>query len=407
MITYNIELNHKENREGNSLLILRLTKDRIHKRISLGRHIKKYHFNPKAKYGLWVRTTCLQHKEINELIKSLISQYQAMEGYFINLGKQPSLTQVLTEKGATTRVSFPEFARKEVERHNNHEQNRTGVKKGHLISKVISYYGSEDIQFEDITVTFLKGYENYWTLKGNQINTIQTDFKGLRAIIRSAVMEGIISSEANPFNKYKIKSAKTYRDKLTEEEIKKLEIAELIADSREWHARNMFILSFYCAGIRFGDLLQIKWKNIQGDHLHYVMDKTGDPHTVFLTPEAKAILTLYRKPFSKSDMFIFPYLKNNRDYSNYEYLTQQISSANTIVNKNLKAVVKLVGINKKVSFHVSRHSFAYMALRRTGDLYGVSKSLNHKRINTTEIYLKDKDPDAADSLMKRIFVEAK
>jgi hypothetical protein len=126
MITYNVELNHKENREGNHLLILRLTKERMHQRISLGRHIKKYHFNPKAKYGLWVRTSCLQHKEINEMIKSLINHYQSNEVYFINRGKMPSLTQVLTEKCTTTRVSFPEFARKEVERHNNHEQNRTG-----------------------------------------------------------------------------------------------------------------------------------------------------------------------------------------------------------------------------------------------------------------------------------------
>lgn len=403
MITYNVELNHKENKEGNHLLILRLTKDRKHKRVALGRYIKMYHFNPEAKYGLWVRSSCLQHKEINEMIKSLINQYQAKETEFIKRGKLPTLFQVLTEKNPSARVSFPEFAKKEVERHNNHGQNRTGVKKGHLISKVVSYYGSEDVMFEDITVSFLKGYENYWTLKGNQINTIQTDFKGLRAIIRSAVMEGIISSEENPFNKYRIKSAKTYRDKLTEEEIKKLEKIELTTDSREWHARNMFVLSFYCAGIRFGDLLQLKWKNIQGDHLNYVMDKTGDPHTVLLTPEAIAILAYYRRSYSRDEVFIFPFLKNDRDYSNYEYLTQQISSANTIVNKGLKSVTEKAGINKKVSFHISRHSFAYMALRRTGDLYGVSKSLNHKRINTTEIYLKDKDPDAADSLMRKIF----
>ena len=337
------------------------------------------------------------------MIKSLINQYQTKEVEFINRGKQPTTIQVLTEKSPSAKVSFPEFTKREVERHNNHGQNRTGVKKGHLISKVVAYYGSEDVQFDDITVTFLKGYENYWTLKGNQINTIQTDFKGLRAIIRSAVMEGIITSEENPFNKYKIKSAKTFRDKLTEEEIKKLEVIELETDSREWHARNMFVLSYYCAGIRFGDLLQLKWDNIQGDHLNYVMDKTGDPHAVLLAPGAKAILAFYRRPYSKASMFIFPFLKNDIDYSNYEYLTQQISSANTIVNKQLKNVTKMVGIRKKVSFHISRHSFAYMAIRKTGDLYGVSKSLNHKKLNTTEIYLKETDPDAADSLMKRIF----
>jgi integrase len=216
-------------------------------------------------------------------------------------------------------------------------------------------------------------------------------------------MEGIISSDENPFNKFKIKSAKTFRDKLTEEEINKLTTLALEPESREWHARNMFILSFYCAGIRFGDLLQLKWKNIQGDHLKYVMDKTSDPHTVLLTEEAKALLNLYRKPYSTSEMYIFPFLKNNVDYKDYDYLVSSISSANTIINKHLKLVTIKAGINKKVSFHISRHSFAYVALRKTGDLYGVSKSLNHKRINTTEIYLKDKDPDAADSLIKKVF----
>jgi len=406
MATYNVELNHKPRKDGLHLLLLRITQVRKHKRISLGRYVSKTQFNTEAKYGFWIRLSSLQHREINEMIKSRISELEAKESEFKKAGKTPTLPQLINKQNPYQEIGFVEFTKKEIIRHRTHSQFRTAIKKEHLISKVLNYYGSEDLRFKDITVTFLKGYESHWTSRGNMINTIQTDFKSLRAIIRNAIQEDIIPADQNPFTRYRIKSAKTFRAKLDETEIQAMLYLDLEQGSVVWHAKNMFLLSFFCAGIRFGDLLQLKWKNVLGDHITYVMDKTENPHAVLLTPEAKLILSYYKKSIVNQDHFIFPFLKNNVDYSDPEFLTRQIGSKNTAINKYLKTICTKAGITKKVSFHISRHSFAYMAIRKTGDLYGVSKSLNHKNLNTTEIYLKETDPEAADSLMKRIFNQA-
>ena len=55
-------------------------------------------------------------------------------------------------------------------------------------------------------------------------------------------------------------------------------------------------------------------------------------------------------------------------------------------NVILKKMAKAVGINKTVSFHVSRHTFATCAIAAGGDLFTVCKLLGHKDIQTTQIY---------------------
>lgn len=403
MLSINVELNNKPRKDGLYTILLRLTLHRKHKRVSLNRYVLLRHFNNMGKFGNWIRTSCPDHKEINELLKTKILALQQRESELISSGVDPSLSRLLDAKPRQIIKNFIEFARNEITRHRSQGQLRTAVKKQHLISKVVEFYGREDIQFNEVTVTFLKDYESFWTTRGNKINTIQTDFKGIRAIIRSAIQEGFLDIDQNPFNRYKIKSEKTYRDKLEEHEIQALANLILPEGSLEWHSRNMFLFAYYCAGIRFGDLLQVTWQNVQDGHLSYIMDKTGDPHMILLTQESKRILDLYRTENQKTDDYIFPFFKRNKDYSDSEYLTKQISSKNALVNKYLKKIVKVAGINKKVSFHISRHSFAYMALRKTADVYSVSKSLNHKRLNTTEHYLKGFDVNASDNLLQKVF----
>jgi integrase/recombinase XerD len=404
MITYNVELNRKPRKNGLHLISLRLTDHRVHRRIPLNVFIGKNHFNKSAKYGSWIRKSCYEYKVINEQIVSTINELKLKENEFIKSGTKPSLSQVINDMRSQSNYSLIEFARTEISRHRNHQQFRTAVKKGHLVSKLIEFSGETDLQFKAITVTFLRGYENYWITRGNKINTIQTDLKGLRSIIRSAILEGLITSDQNPFERYRIKSEKTSRDKLDDLEIKALSELTLAPGSHKWHSRNMFLLAFYFAGMRFGDILQLKWKNIKEDHICYTMDKTRDPHKILLVQEARDIIQKYQFPNMRPDHFVLPFFKNHVDYSDQEFLTNQISSKNALVNKYLKQIAREAGISKNISFHISRHSFAYRAIiRSNGDIYGLAKSLNHKDINTTQIYLKHTDSDAVDNIMRTAF----
>ena len=75
---------------------------------------------------------------------------------------------------------------------------------------------------------------------------------------------------------------------------------------------------------------------------------------------------------------------------------RRISSRNTAVNKKLKKIGKLAGIQTPISFHISRYSFADYARRKNMNLYDISQALGHADLETTHIYLKSFDEDSLD-----------
>lgn len=74
-----------------------------------------------------------------------------------------------------------------------------------------------------------------------------------------------------------------------------------------------------------------------------------------------------------------------------------------IVNRHLKSIAKMAGVQANVSFHCSRHSFANYALQKGMDLYSISKALAHSDLKITEEYLKSFDEELLDQSMDKLF----
>jgi len=70
---------------------------------------------------------------------------------------------------------------------------------------------------------------------------------------------------------------------------------------------------------------------------------------------------------------------------------------NKAINRHIARWVKEAGINKKISFHCARHSFATICITNDIDIYTVKKLMGHKEISSTQIYAKliDKKKDEA------------
>jgi integrase len=81
----------------------------------------------------------------------------------------------------------------------------------------------------------------------------------------------------------------------------------------------------------------------------------------------------------------------------------EISRKNALINKYLKKICSLAGINKEVSFHSARHTFADLGRRKTKDVYAISKLLRHSKINITEKYLSEFDTETTDKALESIF----
>lgn len=260
-----------------------------------------------------------------------------------------------------------------------------------VLLKLKTYLKKQDLLFEDFDLAFLKKYERYLRddLK-NAPNTIHTNLKIFRKVFNDAVREELIPIQSNPFTRFKLTWEKTKKEYLTEAELEAIENLSLTVGTVMYHHRNMYVLAAYAGGIRISDLLQLKWENYDGTHIRVFTQKTKESIQIKLPSKAKEILEKYAELQTgmKPTDFVFPLLRNNIDYSNPETLFKAISSNTAYANKNLKMIAKKADIEKHISFHTSRHTWATRALRKGMRIEYVSKLMGHSSIKTTQVYTK-------------------
>ena len=166
------------------------------------------------------------------------------------------------------------------------------------------------------------------------------------------------------------------------------------------NVRNAFLFSFYNAGIRISDILLMTWDNIKDDRLVYTMYKTNKAHSLKLKKKPLEILEKYK---GNDDSYIFPFFSDRFDYSDPMFMHNQIGAKTALINKYLKEIAKKAGVNKKVTTHTARHSFADIARQKTDNIYNLSKTLGHSSIKITEAYLATFDEKAVDDTLDSIF----
>jgi len=161
----------------------------------------------------------------------------------------------------------------------------------------------------------------------------------------------------------------------------------------------------------------LKWINISGGRLSYYMGKTGKERSLKLLPQALNILKIYEATKEQDSDYIFPFLDNKAEYSKLispedfqrakpdliALLFKKIESRITICNKGLKELAKQAKINKKLTNHIARHSFADIARKKNIPIYDISKLLGHSKTSITERYLSSFDLESQDSAHESVF----
>lgn len=269
-----------------------------------------------------------------------------------------------------------------------------------IISKIEEFSTSRNLLLIEINTQFLIDFETHLLALGNKQSTIEANLKGIRAILYQAIKDGKLEQKDNPFFNFKIKSSKSHKENLSYDEIKKIIALDLKKGTLIYNVRNYFMFSFYLAGIRVGDLMKLKWANLNNSRINYQMGKTGTFKNILVNSFAEQILEDYQQTI---DGYIFPILNIEKDLKDPLVLHNEIASKTTLINKYLKQIASLAEINTKLSFHISRHSFANYARKMNMNLYDISKALGHSDIKITERYLSSFDEESLDSEMNRLF----
>lgn len=249
----------------------------------------------------------------------------------------------------------------------------------------LNEYAARELFFGDIDVAFLKDYYRYMTVtKGNTNNTALSNLKLIRKLFYDAIREDIVQPDQNPFPKFKFKWDTPDIEYLTEEELQRIEALSYPEDSLIGHVRNLYVFTCYAAGIRIGDALCLKWSNVEGERLSFTTQKTASALNIPLPSKARAVLQYYKTPDSKRSDYVFPFI---RIADSGIELRKEIERRTAYINRLLKKIAAQAGIDKKIHFHTSRHTFAVRSVHRKMGLFQLSKILTHNSLKTTQIYL--------------------
>ncbi|NBB84877.1 MAG: tyrosine-type recombinase/integrase [Bacteroidetes bacterium] len=398
---------YKVNSDGESPLKLRVADGEHTLYYAIGHTIAERHWNDRSNA---VRKSHPRSDELNALLSQKKAEAEHLALSLDRRGTEPTARAIVEAlRGEREAVSdFFTYADQVVNQLERQGKIHTHKRYKSVCKKFRAWTG-EPLPFTKLTLQLLRRYETHLVEHyDNAPSTIASNFRAIRAILYRAIDDGLASQESNPFFSFSIKPGKTDRTKLTLDEIGALEDLEVEPGSRGEVARDAFMLSFYAAGVRFGDVCRLRWKHVEGDlaagdaHLRYTMSKTGTTKEIPLMPGAREILNRYRPASPDPETYIFPLLvgygiKTARDEVN------AISSQNVLVNRALKRMAGQAGITKSVSFHIARHSFADLARRKGWSVYDISKALGHSSLKVTEKYLAGFDKGGLSDKMNNLF----
>ena len=226
------------------------------------------------------------------------------------------------------------------------------------------------LAFSEIDHEFIESYRRWLKAapQNNDINTIHTALKNFKTYVSIAKRKGVI--EVSPFNQYSIKSAKTDRTFLNEQELEsvwKLYSKNYCTGSDQLILRHFLFMCF--TGLRISDFKALTADNIISDILVYNPIKTRNSNKITVKlPLNSYALRLISDEGSKTKKL-------------FNHLSEQK------MNERIKEIVKVVKIRKEISNHCARHTFATIWINKTKDVTGLQKLLGHSDISMTMIYV--------------------
>ena len=254
----------------------------------------------------------------------------------------------------------------------------------------VELFAGNKISFDNITVEWLKRYEKHLLSEGKSYVTVSMYIRCIQAVVNDARRAGVIKESQYPFGKgrYEIPTGEGRKLALSLQQIGKIVTYSDGLETTERY-RDLWFFSYLCNGINFGDMLQLRYKDIEGDEVCWYRTKTMRTSKnkkkicATLTTEMQAIIDKWGNTDKKPDNFIFPYLTGSETPIQKKMIIHDVIKR---TNKRLKVIGAAVGIDG-LSTYTARHSYATVLKRSGANIAFISESLGHSDLKTTENYL--------------------
>jgi len=159
---------------------------------------------------------------------------------------------------------------------------------------------------------------------------------------------------------------------------------------QEKQALDFWLLSYFCNGMNFCDILRLKPENISNSFITYTRSKTkntkkGSQQGIKVPITLRSMEIINKWKSSETNMnYLFPYLKEDFTPIQEKYYIQDFIKKN---NKYMEIIRLRLGISQKCNTYSCRHSFATILKRKFVSTEYISESLGHSSVSTTSAYL--------------------
>ena len=294
-----------------------------------------------------------------------------------------------TESSEKQKTNFIKYLRELADKKKKEGANSMYYSYTGLLNHLISYKGNTTT-FRQLTRDYCKGFIEY--LKTATNGTYEGEFLSegsqsgysrlLTVVLNRAMQDGYLMN--NPMKMLsrheRPKPPESDREFLTVEEVKQLVKTQCVKPI----IKQAFLFTCF-SGLRFSDVQALRWGDIQADNegkkvIRYTQQKTSKNEFLQVSDEALKYLP---ERSGATD--------NDKIFNLYQ---------NGYTNQILAGWVLAAGIQKRVTFHVGRHTNATLLLSLGVPIETVSKLLGHSDIKTTQIYAKVIDKNKREAVSK-------
>jgi len=370
-----------ENADGMRYVYLRVTVDGASKEVSTKRLWHSSKWNAVAGKATGNKE---ESKSLNHFLESFTSLVYKAKQKLIDGGHQISaaaIKDILTGNWIDNKLiielfqfhndQMRELIGKEYAK-GTHERYETSLQ--HTKSFIRWKYGKEDISIKELDYEFIEQYSFWFRTVQNCCNNTTVKYLGnFKKIVLACVKKRWLASD--PFVDFKFKKNKVKKLALSGAELRRLE-EKVFSIDRISQVRDIFLFSCY-TGLAYIDAKQLKpsdiGQGVDGDlWILSSRQKTEGETNIPLLPKALEILAKYKHhPQCQNSGAVLPMLSNQK------------------MNSYLKEIADLCGIEKPLTYHIARHTFATtVTLVNKVPIETVSKMLGHASIKQTQDYAK-------------------
>ncbi|MGN6212720.1 tyrosine-type recombinase/integrase [Parafilimonas sp.] len=262
-----------------------------------------------------------------------------------------------------------------------------------------------NVRFADVTVDYLAEYQ-YWLLQQNKSKTTVGMYaRNMRTMYNEAIEANLAKRKNYPFGrrKYIIPASRNIKKALTGEDLKKIYCYQTDCPKKS-KARDMWLFMYFGNGMNPKDVALLKYKNIDEGYITFERSKVertsasdAKQITFYITEDIQRIINTWGNVYKSTDTYLFPILEEGLNPLTESF---KIDYFIATTNKWMREVFKELGIQKKSSTIVSRHTVATHLKFAGASKEYIQESLGHSSIKTTENYL-----DSFEREIKKEFAE--